>query len=287
MIVGISGKIGSGKDTLAAMIQYHAFTSSRSHTWNLQMFLNSTPEQREILGHWKIRRFAGALKQIVALLTGCNVEDFESQEFKNQELPSMWDRSLDDAREFLQFKCRHSGTALYLDDLDWVRRQATDMGFKFSRTYREVLQEIGTNVMRRHFLDNVWINALFSTYEPHSTHWTNDDLPDWLIPDVRFPNEAKAIHERGGILVRINRYPKEDTFQYTTGPNIPAQHSSETALDNYKGFDVVIDNTGTLEDLYNKVTDLVTQFKLQTHHERKGATASRTTTTDASAGTGT
>jgi deoxyadenosine/deoxycytidine kinase len=85
MIVGISGKIGSGKDTLAAMIQYHAFTSSRSHTWNLQMFLNSTPEPSK--GSWVtfvISRFAGALKEIVALLTGCNVATLRARNSRTE-----------------------------------------------------------------------------------------------------------------------------------------------------------------------------------------------------------
>jgi hypothetical protein len=285
MIVGISGKIGSGKDTVAAMIQ--DLTRKEIPEYMQRDGDNWVPSKGG--SPFVIRRFAGALKEIVALLTGCDVRDFESQEFKNRTLPEMWNRTLDDAKEWLLLKDYHPGS---LTD-EGIRHWATEKGFKFERTYREMLQEIGTNVMRRHFLDNVWINALFSTYlpepqlhDPYEEH-KHMELPKWLVPDVRFPNEAKAIHERGGILVRVNRYPKEDTFQYTTGPNIPAQHSSETALDNYKGFDVVIDNTGTLEDLYNKVTDLVTQFKLQTYHERKGATASRTTTTDASAGTGT
>ena len=29
--------------------------------------------------------------------------------------------------------------------------------------------------------------------------------PNWIITDVRFPNEADAIKGRGGIIIRVNR----------------------------------------------------------------------------------
>lgn len=32
------------------------------------------------------------------------------------------------------------------------------------------------------------------------------NFPNWIIADVRFPNEAQAILDRKGILIRVNRY---------------------------------------------------------------------------------
>jgi hypothetical protein len=103
--------------------------------------------------------------------------------------------------------------------LDWI-----------NMTVREFLQKLGTAV-RKEIDPDFWVKALFNTY---------DDLV--IIADVRFPNEAEAIKARGGKLIRIER------------PGAGAgNHISETALDDYKGWDIVIDNVGTLEDLFNVV----------------------------------
>ena len=51
-----------------------------------------------------------------------------------------------------------------------------------------------------------------------------------IVPDVRFENEVEAIQKAGGKVIRLTRKPHEDV------------HPSETALDSYENFDVVIDN---------------------------------------------
>lgn len=75
MIIGISGRIGSGKDTLAQFIQ-------------------------ELDPSWEIKKFAGKLKQIASLLTGVPVKAFESQSFKKEIMPAVWGGMT--YREFLQ-----------------------------------------------------------------------------------------------------------------------------------------------------------------------------------------
>ena len=103
------------------------------------------------------------------------------------------------------------------------------MAFQF--ILREFLQRLG-NAVRDAIHPDFWVNALFNTY-------TKNNI---IIADVRFPNEAEAIKARGGKLIRIER------------PGAGAgNHISETALDDYTGWDIVIDNVGTLEDLFNVV----------------------------------
>ena len=99
--------------------------------------------------------------------------------------------------------------------------------------------------------------------------------PSWIITDTRFPNELEAIKSRGGITIRVNRYPnkiyvsrganntKEIDFD-STNPmhmshylgDIRNKHESETALDKEE-FDYVIDNNGTLEELKEKVKEIL------------------------------
>jgi len=64
-----------------------------------------------------------------------------------------------------------------------------------------------------------------------------------LVDDVRFMNELNVIREHGGLIIKIER-PGFD------GAN---SHSSETSLDEYQGWDAIIDNNGTLEQFYRKI----------------------------------
>lgn len=96
-------------------------------------------------------------------------------------------------------------------------------------------------------------------------------FPNWIITDVRYENEAQAIKDRGGIVIRVNRdlviggddygYTKVSVNQAEKDGIIKPQHESETALDNYT-FDYVIENDGTLDELILKVKSMLKGFKL-------------------------
>ena len=101
---------------------------------------------------------------------------------------------------------------------------------------------MGTEVGRS-IHENAWVNALFNKYEDQ---W-------WIIPDTRFPNEAEAIKNRGGKLIRVNR---ENTNQFVVADT----HPSETSLDNYTDWDFIIDNNGTMEELEEKVIEICKQL---------------------------
>ena len=70
---------------------------------------------------------------------------------------------------------------------------------------------------------------------------------DWVITDVRFPDEAQAIKDWGGVLWRVDR------------PGLVGGdgHASETAMDDYRGWDEVIVNDGTIAELRAKVGRLL------------------------------
>lgn len=108
-------------------------------------------------------------------------------------------------------------------------------------TNRELLQRFGTEVGRS-ISPTLWVDALFTSY-------SEDD--HWIIPDVRFPSEAKAIKDRGGIVIRVDR----ETLSHDN-------HPSETALDDYEGFDYRIDNNSNIEHLIDKVKGIMFQLNL-------------------------
>lgn len=113
-------------------------------------------------------------------------------------------------------------TACMLDT--WYTRtqegKKTELEWLDKMTVREVLQKFGTAI-REGVHPDFWVRALMEG--------TNDW--DIIIPDVRFPNEAEEIRKRGGILIRIERKGSG-----------AGDHISETALDDYDKWNMVIFN---------------------------------------------
>ena len=192
MIIGISGKAGSGKDTAAKMLEvlyanpdisYEDFVNKR--------YKNFTDIQ--------IVHFADSLKETAQVLFRISEWETNTQEGKKTTI-------------------------------NWI-----------GKTVRELLQGIGQGL--RDAIDpNLWVKILFANTEG----WSN-----YIIADVRYPNEVYAIKERNGVLIRIDR----------KGAGA-GNHSSETALDNYKEWDVHIENNGSIEDLFEAMKIFIKKYPI-------------------------
>lgn len=223
MIIGINGYSGTGKDTVGKLIQYLTFDWKSSHLYvtpTLSEFLEREQQGYYKLGYntllrpqWEVKKWAGKLKTIATMLTGIPQEKFEDQEFKKTNLGPEWD-------------CNPIGK----------------MGTKHREpmTVREFLQKLGTDGLRDGLHENTWVNALMADYKPGSffPNVPAEDhakLPNWIITDTRFPNEAEAIKKAGGIIIRVDR------------PGIKAinDHPSEIGLDDWN-FDHKIMNASDL-----------------------------------------
>jgi hypothetical protein len=123
-----------------------------------------------------------------------------------------------------------SGPIRYKDALDTVGYvRAKELYPEF----REVLQKLGTEVGRNLIDENVWVDATLARVEREC-----GEGEDIVFTDTRFPNEADAVRQMGGHVVRVQRI----------GVEAVNDHPSETSLDDYD-FDAVIFNSGTLLDL--------------------------------------
>lgn len=90
--------------------------------------------------------------------------------------------------------------------------------------------------------------------------------PNWIITDTRFENEAQAIKDRDGIIIRVNRFPKtitingiERVFDKGNQKHLDlyySGHESETVLDDYK-FDYIIDNNSDIPSLIEKIKEIL------------------------------
>lgn len=283
-IIGISGKIGSGKDIVGKIIQ--SIIQGDKLEKVAEIVINDYIGSEPI---WKIKKFAYPVKQVCSILLNIPVEDFEKPEVKNKLLEKEWDRYMIE-RQFKSagnhfiYKKYYFAT---LDEADSFLDKTCDSAIKLSSiTIRDLLQQIGTDAMRDIIHPNVWINALMNQYKHVPTNsFSNrqpDDLddmpyrfPNWLITDVRFPNELKAILYHNGIVIRVNRsirhskglygeltpdmLHKIDEHHTDSISHSKFAHPSETALDDYQ-FDYVINNDGTIEDLVYKVNHMLEQI---------------------------
>tara|TARA_R110000737_G_scaffold64874_2_gene92605 strand:+ start:919 stop:1599 length:681 start_codon:yes stop_codon:yes gene_type:complete len=215
-LIGISGKIGSGKDTVGNIIQM--LTQGIDSNTQITEYVNGT----NITGFdYQIKKFADTIKDIACMLIGCTRAQLEDQEFKQKELGEEWWYCVADDGSYIPYEQNlHKNKVVNLVKL----------------TPRKLLQLLGTECGRQIIHPNIWVNSLFADYKKDS---------NWIITDVRFTNEAQTIKDRGGIMIRINRplYRLDD------------QHPSETALDNYN-FDYVIENEGNIDELVQKIKQL-------------------------------
>lgn len=131
-------------------------------------------------------------------------------------------------------------------------------------TPRWILQYWGTEVCRKGFHDDIWIASL-----ENKMRKTGDNI---VISDVRFPNEIKAIHNAGGMVIRVQRGENPEWFKDAADMNAGDRcinymtakvrmqklgiHASETAWVG-GAIDHTITNNSTIDDLYNQIQDLI------------------------------
>jgi hypothetical protein len=114
-------------------------------------------------------------------------------------------------------------------------------------TPRDILQRVGTEAMRVGYDPDIWVMSL-------KKHIQSSNKANWVITDVRFPNEAEAIKEMGGIVVRVDR---ENRDRISSG----YKHPSEISMDKYERWDKALDNNQDLPQLYANVEILLQGIK--------------------------
>jgi hypothetical protein len=126
-------------------------------------------------------------------------------------------------------------------------------------TPRWVLQYWGTEVCRKGFHDDIWIASLEARLRN-----SKDNI---VISDCRFPNEIRAIKEAGGKVIWVQRgeLPSWHIMagKANNGDAVAREklkhlgiHASETAWVGTK-FDAIIDNNGSIDDLYKQLASVV------------------------------
>ena len=128
-------------------------------------------------------------------------------------------------------------------------KKISDWDGKEESKPRELLQELGTDIIRKKIDNDFFVRRICEDIKVYSYYF---DII--TISDARFPNELewpKKIFENV-INIRIIRDGYDSVLTKTE-----QKHLTEVALDEYNNYDYVIHNDGTLEDLKEKVLDVV------------------------------
>ena len=168
-VVGLSGKIGSGKTCAAETIQ--------------KSFPNTV-----------VRNFADRLKEEVAMHLEIDLALCYSHDGKNMRLDA------------------------------------------YGMTLGEFLQQWGTRLRDIH--PEIWVLAVQSFIDACvKKKASKDEKLIVCIGDCRFPNECMWVNSVGGIVIRLNGDPGGERARSKRDMS----HISETALDAYQGFDLIVD----------------------------------------------
>ena len=126
-------------------------------------------------------------------------------------------------------------------------------------TPRWILQYWGTEVGRRSFHDDIWIASL-----ENKLRNSKDSI---VVSDCRFPNEIDSIKQLGGKIIWVQRGELPSWYdlalEANKGSNIALNslkaskiHASEWSWIGHE-FDAILDNNGTIEELYQQIKNLL------------------------------
>lgn len=183
--------------------------------------------------------FASTLKDAVAMIFG-------------------WDRTLLEGRT--------------VESREWRDRVDTWWASRLNMpglTPRFILQNWGTEVCRAGFHDDIWIASL-----ENKLRKTTDNV---VISDVRFPNEIAAIHNSGGIVIRIKRGPDPEWLpaaeSVNRGPinnltwSLSKEHLRRIGIHaseySWAGgnIDFTVENNSTVDDLFLQLDSIIKRLE--------------------------
>lgn len=224
-IISIQGNKGSGKDSVATFLKYLLEMPSWLHNYE---FANSV-NFYSLNNKWYITRYAEKLKEVLAIILNVPIYKFEDRDFKENSYYSFRDHCFTD-------------TPRILSDVNFnrqLKKGNLDIFTEYDLSIRQILQAFGTDLMRRYLGDKLWINLTL-----------NQNYDNMIIADQRFITENEAV-----------KSIPNTTIIHIIRPGYEAgKHPSEkelTKLYQKKEYDILINNDGTLEDLFNKCKEIL------------------------------
>jgi hypothetical protein len=120
---------------------------------------------------------------------------------------------------------------------------------------RKLLQWLGTE-WGRSLKDSIWVDI----WKADVLEWKHDcgEVVTIVCDDVRFDNEAQAIKDMGGTIIKINAADVKDRIDTSAGI---VHHQSESGIDS-KFIDIEVDNSGTMLQFFHGLGTVYKQLGL-------------------------
>lgn len=165
-IIGLAGEKGVGKNLVASFfVQYERFTEMA---------------------------FADPLKDMLVKLSGYESKYFHDQKLKEVEFPKF----VEIDHDFLDKL--YNVIESYGFIISYEQREGIDhFAGTVIKTPRELMQILGTDILRRYIRDDIFVVLLFSRLKEISGNV--------VVTDVRLVNERDALRKAGAKLMRIKR----------------------------------------------------------------------------------
>lgn len=162
-------------------------------------------------------------------------------------------------RELLEGATEESRDWRDTTDTFWTKK--LDLGVDI--TPRWILQNFGTNVIRKFFHNDIWLLSLENKVR-------NSDWDKIIITDCRFPNELSFMRCNNGTIIEVQRGEKPSWYDVAVGYNLfgaevkpsilAGIHESEWAWIGINEPDFVVKNDSTLQDLEAEAKRIITKI---------------------------
>lgn len=130
-----------------------------------------------------------------------------------------------------------AGFDIDMNDPYWADKKEAPIAALGDKSPRQMMQTLGTEWGRKHVTEDVWLILAKARLLTKG--------PGMVVSDVRFENEAAWIRKVGGQIIHVKREA------LAVSP-----HASEAGVE-VRDADAIINNFTTLEDLQNRVKDIV------------------------------
>jgi len=247
LYIGLNGLAGSGKDTVAKMLktilskQWESLEECK--TYYFSRYTNPTqsatfPQSSDdIDSPVMCIAYADQLKEICSTIFGIPVQRF----YQNKS--NAW-ICMNDKFQYTEIKPQDGNILTaeeYYYDLSEISENSD---IKYWMSLREILVYVGTYVLQQSINKQIFVNIVRNKIreEQHKNH----NLQYIIVTDHRFVHELEYIHENHGITITINRNSVQQL------DNI-AEHD----LDDEEDYDYIIDNSGSYDELFKTIWDIV------------------------------
>ena len=265
-LIGICGKMGSGKDTAAKMLGYiieNDITEATTVAYSDYIHYNTAKElikddSESIINYIA---FGDAVKQITSTLFGIDIKYMYDRSGKDELFysPIRNNYATIEGLNALNIKYIRS-VKDFVNYFETIGCDLTNIvnfinrGTDYYFSIRALLQFVGTDLFQSMFTKEIWINIALNKLDEYKCN---------IITDVRFHLEAYSINyyssdfsKRGNILKIINS--SNDIYQ-----SLNKGHISELNIDEIEADDAIIWNGSNFNTLFFLLVDYYKSLKLK------------------------